>query len=59
MALRKAERDLADAWAAIHSESLDFAKAYRAQAGRHAQQMEEAEILGYERGLRDGRKLQA
>lgn len=59
MELRKAEAAAAEAWSAAHNETLDFAKAYRAQAGRHHRQIQEAEELGYERGLADGRALSA
>lgn len=54
-ALRRAEADLADAWAAIHNESTEAAKAYYAQQSRHQEQLRAAEELGYERGLADGR----
>lgn len=50
-ALRVAEDDAAAAWAAIHNESTDAAKAYHAQAGRHRTQLQAAEELGFERGL--------
>lgn len=55
-ALRKAEQDAADAWAAIHNETTDAARAYQAQAARHGAQLTAAEELGYERGLADARK---
>lgn len=54
-ALRRAEKDAADAWAAIQAESTEAAKAYRAQASRHHEQLIAAEEAGYERGLADGR----
>lgn len=54
-ALRRAEGELADAWAAIHNESTEAAKAYYAQQSRHGEQLRAAEELGYERGLADGR----
>jgi hypothetical protein len=57
MALRRAEKETADAWAAVHNESSDFAKAYYAQATRHRDQLQLAEEAGYERGLRDGQGL--
>lgn len=53
MALRKAEKELADAWSAIHDESTEAAKAYYAQQSRHRQQLMAAEESGYERGLSD------
>ena len=56
-ALRKAEQELAAAWAIIHGESSEFAVAYQRQAERHAAQLTEAEELGYERGLKDGGAL--
>lgn len=54
-ALRRAEKDAADAWQAIQSESTEAARAYHAQAARHQEQLRIAEELGYERGLTDGR----
>lgn len=54
-ALRRAEAELADAWAAILNESTEAAKAYYAQQSRHGEQLRAAEELGYERGLADGR----
>lgn len=54
-ALRRAEAELADAWAAIHNESTEAAKAYYAQQARHGEQLRAAEELGYERGLAAGR----
>lgn len=56
-ALRRAEKDAADAWAAIHNETTDIAKAYHAQASRHHEQLRIVEEEGYERGLRDGAAL--
>lgn len=55
-ALRRAENDAADAWAAIHSESTDAAKAYHAQHARHQEQLRIAEELGFERGLAAARE---
>lgn len=52
-ALRRAEADAAEAWAAIQNETTDAAKAYHAQSSRHHEQLRAAEELGYERGLRD------
>ncbi|PWJ88446.1 hypothetical protein C8D77_111169 [Mesorhizobium loti] len=52
-ALRRAENDAADAWAAIHSESTDAAKAYHAQLARHQEQLRITEELGFERGMRE------
>lgn len=54
-ALREAERELAEAWATIQSESTEAARAYHAQAARHARQLIAAEEAGYERGLVDAR----
>ena len=54
MALRKVEKELSDAWRAIHEESTEAAKAYYAQQTRHRQQLMVAEEAGYERGLADG-----
>lgn len=54
-ALRQAEKELSDAWAAIHNESTEAAKAYYAQQSRHGEQLRAAEEAGYERGLADGR----
>lgn len=56
-ALREAEQQAAEAWAALHSESSDFAKAYHRATARHTQALQAAEELGYERGLRDARAL--
>lgn len=52
-ALRRSERDAADAWAAIHSESTEAAKNYFGTQARHQTQLITAEELGYERGLAD------
>jgi hypothetical protein len=52
-ALRRAERDAAEAWFKIHNEATDSAKAFYAAAARHQEQLRAAEELGYERGLRD------
>ena len=43
----------------IHEEDSQVAMAMRAQTVRHATQLREAEEIGYERGLADGRKLGA
>lgn len=56
-ALREAEYAAADARHAIADETTDAAKAYYAQATRHAQALRNAEEAGYERGLDDGRAL--
>ncbi|PWC57832.1 hypothetical protein TSH7_25140 [Azospirillum sp. TSH7] len=58
MALRKAEKECADAWFAIHNETTDAAKAYYAASARHQEQLRTAEEAGYERGLRDGGEAQ-
>ncbi|WFS02196.1 hypothetical protein [Rhizobium tumorigenes] len=55
IALRHAESELTDAWASIHNESTEAAKAYHAQQCRHQDQLRATEELGYERGLADGR----
>lgn len=55
-ALRRAEKDAADAWAAIHDETTEAAKAYYAQMTRHRQQLIAAEQAGYDRGVDDCRK---
>lgn len=59
MALRKAEKELAEAWRAIHDESTEAAKAYYAQQTRHRAQLMAAEEAGYERGLYDAAALRA
>ena len=59
MALRKAEAEIADAWAAIHEESTEAARAYHAQQTRHRAQLMAAEEAGYERGLYDRNHLKA
>lgn len=56
-ALRRAERDAAEAWMMIHNETTDAAKAYYAAAARHQEQLRAAEELGYERGLADARAI--
>lgn len=52
-ALRRAEKEAGDAWAAIHAESTEAARAYYSQQGRHQEQLTAAEQAGYERGLAD------
>ncbi len=52
-ALRRAEKEAGDAWAAIHAENTEAARAYYNQQGRHREQLIAAEQVGYERGLRD------
>lgn len=52
-ALRRSEKDAADAWAAISAESTDAARAYHAQRTRHHDQLIAVEQAGYERGLAD------
>jgi len=54
-ALRRAEQDAADAWAAIHNETTDTAKAYHAQAARHREQLIAIEQIGYDRGVADAK----
>ena len=56
-ALREAEYAAADAQLALATESTEAAKAYYAQASRHAAALRSAEEAGYERGLADGRAL--
>lgn len=58
-ALRRAEADLAEAWAAIHNENTEAARAYFSQQTRHHEQLAATENLGYERGLADGLKYYA
>ncbi|NTA80787.1 hypothetical protein G6L13_09845 [Agrobacterium tumefaciens] len=53
VALRRAENELQDAWAAIHNENTEAAKAYYAQQSRHGEQLRAAEELGFERGTKD------
>lgn len=53
VALRRAETELQDAWAAIHNENTEAAKAYYAQQSRHGEQLRAAEELGFERGIAD------
>lgn len=53
--LREAEKQVDDAWIAIHDENLDCHKAMRAQSARYQSAITAAEELGYERGLRDAR----
>jgi hypothetical protein len=54
-AIREVERQLEEAWAAIHEESTEAAKAYYNQQTRHYAQLQAAEEAGYERGLVDAR----
>lgn len=56
-ALRKAEIECWKAWNAIQSESTEVHDAMSAMQSRHADALEQAEIAGYERGLRDGQRL--
>lgn len=51
-ALRRAENDASEAWAAIRTETTDSAKAYYAQNSRHQEQLRIVEELGFERGLK-------
>lgn len=53
VALRRAETELQDAWAAIHKENTEAAKAYYSQQSRHGEQLRAAEELGFERGIAD------
>ncbi|UXS01137.1 hypothetical protein [Agrobacterium tumefaciens] len=53
VALHRAETELQDAWAAIHNESTEAAKAYYAQQSRHGEQLRAAEEHGYERAVAD------
>ena len=54
-ALRRAEKDAADAWMAVQTETTDAAKAYYKQATRHHEQLRIVEEAGYERGMEDAR----
>lgn len=54
-ALRKLESENERLICAIHSESAEGVQAYRALQSRVDQLVRNAEELGYERGLRDGR----
>lgn len=54
-ALRKAERENAEAWQAVQSETIEAVKAMYGQASRHQQQLIAAEQAGYDKGLADGR----
>lgn len=57
VALRRAETELQEAWAAIHNETTEAAKAYYAQQSRHGEQLRAAEELGFERGIKDSAAL--
>ena len=57
VALRRAETELQEAWAAIHNETTEAAKAYYAQQSRHGEQLRAAEELGFERGIKDSTAL--
>ena len=52
---RRAEKDAADAWWAIHNETTDTAKAFHAQAARHQEQLRAVEQIGYDRGIADAK----
>lgn len=58
MALRKVEAENAELLFKLHEECSDIAKAYHAANARHLAQLEEAECLGYERGVSDARAEQ-
>lgn len=58
-ALRRAERDAANAMEAIHNECTDAAKAYHAQLARHNEQLREVEEHAYEKGLYDRKHVAA
>jgi len=58
-ALRRAEDDAERATAAMHNESSEGWRAYHHVTTRLREQVEAAENLGYERGLRDGRQEHA
>lgn len=53
-ALREAEKAAAAAWTRVHEESGDIMQGWHAAERRHREALEEMEIIGYERGLRDG-----
>lgn len=55
-ALRKSERAALEANEALHAESAEGLKALRAAEGRYREQLTAIEELGYERGVRDGRR---
>lgn len=55
-ALRRAENDAELAIAAMHDESSEGWRAYHSIAGRVREQVDAAENLGYERGIRDERE---
>lgn len=57
MALRKAEEDCRAAWDAVQGESTEAHRALHAMLARHTDALEQAEISGYERGLKDGRRV--
>lgn len=57
--LREVEKELAHAWGIIHGESSEAERAMHAMSSRHFLQLQTAEELGYERGLRDGASLAA
>jgi hypothetical protein len=57
MALRRAEEEAARLSILLVEECSDVAKAWHAASARHAGQLITAEEAGYERGLRDGRRL--
>lgn len=56
MALRKAEEEAAKAWAAVHDENTEMHKVLRSMAARHADALEAAEEVGYQRGFHAGER---
>lgn len=55
-ALRKAEEEAAKAWAAVHAENTEMHKVMQTMASRHADALEAAEHVGYERGFQAGER---
>jgi len=55
MALRKAEKELADYVHLLHDENLEAYRLLASARSQHGDQLQTAEELGYERGLADGR----
>lgn len=57
--IRKCEDEISSLVFALHNESAEGIKAMRAQTSRHAAQITTAEEAGYEKGLSDGRAMEA
>lgn len=59
MALRKSEADCEELRRLLHDETCEAYRLYAAQTTRHRDQIMSAEEAGYEKGLSDGRAIEA